>query len=512
MKSVDPEVFRVGIDRRELDAPIGLVFPEPDKLDAGHIEGAAAPIGGGGHATTDQQTGGEGGEGEEGSAESEALGKTVGHGIKVQSPRPQLQARLWWCNADFDLTLAHGGGKVPAKILEAARGMSWPLWPALAPGDALLVPAPPPAGYVEYLTEQGLTPPHFRTDPAGAVYANETPPAASVVDLKNPDTSDYTFTPFGWNAEAANRNAVRKNPASHPDPEVVRRVNSRAFSMELESALFGEAACPARFCDSRAAIEPWIATARPGRYVAKGNHGHAGIGQLRFAVDAAHAAPEKALQRLRERHGGIVIEEAHQIEREWGVLFRVGPESGPAVFSKALPKAFRVHRLLSDASGGYTGALGGPAVVEDPVWIRIRSEVAAGVQKISDALSREGYFGPAGIDVYTHRRAHGETQLRVLVDLNARMTMAWPLHGLIARVPHQTVLLWQVPTSEIQLPSGYDSLKTFSDKLSFGSEANRRLIWVTPLLPLTRHTLAFIGAHEGDVMDMQAKFPLKHSR
>src|SRR5690606_35617654 len=171
---------------------------------------------------------------ERGEGEKEDVGQTKRMGLGgagethgVNLPRSGRETRrdaagarrLWWCNADFDLALAHGGGKVPAAILAAARGMAWHMWPALAPGDALLVDAPPPRGFLEGLRAQGLAPPRF-------VVEGNPPPA---------DLAGARFTPFGWNDEAharlesLARAGGRLAPAGGPSPDVVRRANGRAL-------------------------------------------------------------------------------------------------------------------------------------------------------------------------------------------------------------------------------------------------------------------------------------------
>src|SRR5690606_4558768 len=195
---------------------LGLVFPEALKGDLGDVEGTALPVGTSCHAATGQHD-----HGGEGSGQDESA-----HPPKIQSlPSTAPRPRLWWCNADFDLTLAHGGGKMPAKILEAAGAMTWPLWPALAPDDFLIVPAAPPEGYREYLQGLGLRAPHFLTE--GEAARRFSPPAhAPAPDAATSRPSEQRriaeatpvvrFTPFGWNAAAVARNAGLPAPSAHP--------------------------------------------------------------------------------------------------------------------------------------------------------------------------------------------------------------------------------------------------------------------------------------------------------
>src|SRR5690606_10969722 len=149
------KVLVAGVDGGDDDAPLGLVFPVALKGDLGDVEGTALPVGTSCHAATGQHD-----HGGEGSGQDESA-----HPPKIQSlPSTAPRPRLWWCNAGFDLTLAHGGGKMPARILEAAAAMTWPLWPALSPDDFLIVPEHPPEGWRTSLEAKGLRVPRFVTE------------------------------------------------------------------------------------------------------------------------------------------------------------------------------------------------------------------------------------------------------------------------------------------------------------------------------------------------------------
>lgn len=368
---------------------------------------------------------------------------------------------------------------MPAKILAAAKGMAWHLWPALDPRDALIVPVPPPREFLEYLSGLGMTPPRFVT---------ETDPAASA-------PPDSLFTPFGWNDEAVRRNAGSGNPVGYPAPGVVRRVNSRAFGLELERALFPETACPATFCPDRDSLARWLAAAPPGRYVAKGNHGHAGIGQLRFVLPRDRDARAARLSRLLERHGGLVIEEEQRVGREWGLLFRLGRDG-------SIPR-IRYHRLLSGPAGGYEGALVLPG--DDPEFAPHRAAAESAALRIAEALQREGYFGPVGLDLYRHDSG-ASGRLRSLVDLNARMSMAFPAHGLAARFPGRAVLCAQVSATSPGASGVGVNLCSIRDNLTFDLQARRGVLRITPPLPLPRHSLAFVGGDEEEVTGLRRAF------
>ena len=509
MKPVEPQILAAGIDGGDDDAPLGLVFPQTLEGDLGDVEGAAAPVGGGRHAATGETERGES-QNERGyrqteRTESGGAGKTHGANIPGRGretpgdvpgagARRAAAPRLWWCNADFDLTLAHGGGKVPAPILAAARGMAWHMWPALAPGDALLVDAPPPPGFAEGLRAQGLAPPRFVTE--------SVPPPDELAGA--------LFTPFGWNDAAhACRNSLMQTgwslaPVAAPAPDVVRRVNSRAFASGLERNLFGDDA--GVFCADHRAIDRWLNEAPRGRHVAKGNHGHAGIGQHRFAVPAAGSFPAdlaRVLRRLAARHGGVLVEPERKVLNEWGVLFRLARDG------RLSP--LRVHRLLSDSAGGFAGALIDPG--DDPVWRTVRDEARDAIVRIAAALHAAGYHGPVGIDMFLHEH-YGIPKLRPLVDLNARQSMAYPAHGLAARFPGRVVLVRQFPATMLRARGILDDLGVmrYRDTLAFDSRARRGMIWLSPGLALSRHSFAFIGDSVADVFLMQDIFLVDASR
>jgi hypothetical protein len=289
--------------------------------------------------------------------------------------------------------------------------------------------------------------------------------------------------------------------AHYPDLEVVRRVNSRAFMLDLERRISGDSACRATLCASRQAVQDWLSQAAPGRYLAKGNHGLAGIGQMRFALDqSGESLPREQvaapLKRLADRHGGVVIEEELGVVREWGVLFRVAPDGRRSAVQR--------HRLLSGATGGYLGCLvlPGSQAEGEGEWASHHDTAERTVDAVAAALHHEGYFGPVGLDMFLH--SHGEQlRFRPLVDLNARQSMAWPAHGLAARFADRAVLFRQFPAKSIRIPDHYAAL---DDLISFDRRAHRGAIWITPLLPLTRVSVAFVGHDEADVLALHQEF------
>ncbi len=454
----------------EIDFPLGLVFPESIKIQGSNLESTALPIGRSGEdSATGKQVG-------EGKPESKSHGK--------QSIKPRIQEthpnREWYCNAEFDLTLNPDPKAIPKELPNRlqvmARHMAWHFWPALNPKDTLRVMQPPDSEYLAYLTGLGLCPPVFQlaSDPVKA------------------------FTPFGWNSEAIALNQSYIQPSHHPESTVITRVNSRLFSLELEEELFPEQAVLGRkavFVHNKEDLIAWLKAKHTGRWVAKGNFSHGGIAQHRFEL--SNPMPEDLIQRLvrlQNEHLGLAMEPEQVIVVEFGVLFRIG-------FSGTISSP-RCHRLISRTGGGYAGALVLPA---DGALEKWRNDIEKAVTAIGTRLVREGYFGPVGVDMYVWQDGN-ETRFRTLVDLNARCSMAFPVHGLAQRFPHRAVWLAQVSTRTLHIPATHLDCQRQLGPLHFDAQKKRGAFWTTPLIPgMRRHGLAFIGNDEEDIRNLHAQ-------
>jgi len=318
------------------------------------------------------------------------------------------------------------------------------------------------------------------------------------------------FTPFGWNREAAKQNLGYDYPSAHPDPSIVARVNSREFGLRLEEELFPKQMLESgekTFCRHFDDFEKWLAQASIGqaektvRWVAKGNHGHAGIGQLRFSL-ADVGEDLHQLKRILETQGGLLLEPEQDIQVEFGCLIYLGRDGSQS--------ELRCHRLLSYSGGGFAGALYQP---EDAEFLKWKPDIQNSLTRISERLHQEGYFGPVSVDAYAWRKkdpkdAGENLYFRPLVDLNARCSMAYPVHGLSRRFPDRTVLMTQIP-STIALPKNSRALRERLDalgNLNFDPKTRRGVFLVTPLMPgPRRHAWACIGLDEADVRSMREK-------
>jgi hypothetical protein len=361
-----------------------------------------------------------------------------------------------------------------------ARNMAWHFWPTAAAADSVLVPEMPDADSLDYWRGLGFSLPEFRVHP----------------------DPGRLFTAFGWNAEAAGREKEYVRVSPHPDPALTARVNGRKFGLQLENELFPEAGSGGVFLEDVSTLETWLAERHPGRWVAKGNHGHGGIGQLRFDLEKPWPDLPRLLGRLLNDQAGLLMEPEQALQIEFGLLFLLRPDG-----STTRP---RRHRLLSRAGGGFAGALYLP---EDSEYEALRPEAEKAMAALAARLHGEGYFGPVSVDAYVHREG-GRMRFRPLVDLNARCSMAYPVHGLARRLPDRVIWLSQLSTRILSLPKTLGELKKALGPLHFNPASGTGVFWITPLINgLRRQGMACVGntLEDTEAMRRQLLQKLSHA-
>ena len=216
--------------------------------------------------------------------------------------------------------------------------------------------------------------------------------------------------------------------------DVARRVCHRGFALDLCDRL-GLGLPGARLISSTAELQEHLAdggarAGADGRWVLKPPYSAAGRGQLLSAGASAQVAPgwERRVCQAFERHGEMLFEPWLDRVHDLGCR---GEVSGGQVH------VLGVHGLVVGASGAFAGVVVAPAGAADraacppaagaPQAIagltpEVAEQLADVTRRVGLALAQAGHAGPFGVDGFTHRQAHGQLALRVLCEINARLT------------------------------------------------------------------------------------------
>ncbi len=371
--------------------------------------------------------------------------------------------------------------------------MAWHFLFAPRQGDSLILHRPLPGDFVAYLTSKGFDLPEIRPHPD---YSPES-----------------IFTPFGWNAHAEELSRRYRNQPPHPSFSAVKIANSRAFSLALEKTwakeeaeASGKADTLAEYATEFSSFEDWEAlekflekNPRPSGWVVKGDHGHAGTANRRIPDGPLGSEDRKILALILEGHGKVVVEPWHARILDMAASFLVEPDGSIT--------GFRGHELFNSRDGAFLGVKIFPDRRPPAPWDKDLEKTAV---KLGRALHDLGYFGPVSMDAYVHEtdQAGGQgPRLRPLVDINARLSMAWPIHGLAERLPGKTLLwIWSKPR-KLSLPDDYRALDQRLGRWAFDPVNKTGILPVSPLSPKPKR-IGFLFSADGeeDLASMRQAF------
>lgn len=360
----------------------------------------------------------------------------------------ETPVREYWLNADFDSSLA---GRPP--LLETTdqtyvHEMAWHFLFAGSARDSVLVHRPLPAGFLAYVKSKGLALPRIVLHPEF--------------------TREAEFHPFGWNAQARAMAARYAGTATPPSLEAIRKANSRAFCLTLEKS--GDADCKGSLFTSMGQLEAWLVDRSPGEeWLLKGEHGYAGTANVRIRGGSLAGDMRLRVESLFADHGRAVLEPWHTRLLDMAALFRVSPHG--------TVEEFRGHVLLNSRDGAFLGVQIAADCAPPAAWcdaLRLQAE------KLALALVAIGYHGPVGLDAYVREAPEGP-RLRPLVDVNARLSMALPAHGLARRLPDRHILWTWMKPRKLKLPEDYTALDAILGPDAFSADTRRGILAVSPL-------------------------------
>lgn len=210
------------------------------------------------------------------------------------------------------------------------------------------------------------------------------------------------------------RNGTR--PIVCATPQVLIEVNHRRFCAAL-----GQTLPDAQFVETVDEMNALLSRPSPtGEWLCKRPLGFAGRGQRRIAAEEGvrlHSR-EDNLRWLMESvpQGGLQIEPHVSIVAEFslhGLVRRNGRHSLGQVCQQQVDE----HRAWSGAT----------AVLSYPLSTAQRQQLQDETERVAVALTSAGYFGPFSVDSYVWQAAVGEQRLNPRSEINARMTMAYPV-------------------------------------------------------------------------------------
>ena len=173
-----------------------------------------------------------------------------------------------------------------------------------------------------------------------------------------------------------------------------------------------------------AALADLRSTHQVERIVLKSPFGNAGAGQIRLDPGSLRPADAGWIKRVLKEQGGLVLEPwlprladfSAQFEAEPGRLRLIG-----------------LTRQLADLRGQYRGTLCGDLLRDLPDEAKrflnpsgealLPLAFKALASCLSPSLDRVGFTGPLGVDAFLYRQSDGALRLRVLCEINPRLTM-----------------------------------------------------------------------------------------
>lgn len=388
----------------------------------------------------------------------------------------------FYLNADFDLSLRGSRSLLEGEDATYLHEMANHFLFAGSPDDSVLLHAPLSPDFLSYLATKELSLPKTPIHPEF--------------------TPEAKFTPFGWNSLTDSLNRRYSRPAVHPDLDIVRKANARDFSHALEARDEGAS------LDLFETLPELEAFQRdhpsPNGWMAKGNHGHAGTANLRLASGPIEAEARRVLELLIQESGKVSLELWQDRVEDMALLFDVD-EGGKA--SNA-----RGHSILNSRDGSFLGVLVRPDGKAPPAW---HPKLVDAVGPLAEALHALGYHGQVGLDAYAWQDGEGTIRLRPYVDINARLSMALPAHGLAARIPGRWIQWTWAKPKKLRMPSDYAALKENLGEAEYNPKHGSGILIASPLRIEARHrgaptrpkrlSIALVARDEAELDSLRAR-------
>jgi hypothetical protein len=233
-----------------------------------------------------------------------------------------------------------------------------------------------------------------------------------------------------------------------PDPKIVCWANSKQTSHQLETE-FDRVPDGSHLITSIEEAQkalrdaPHDSSRNPFLWVFKSVLGVAGRDRSLGRGRDLPSTTRKWIETVLTRDSLVLFEPWVDVEREFSVQMEIllDPEtSDPKI------QSLGTTELLTGADGRYLGNRVG-SLLPIPEATRLH-QVA---HQVGCRLASRGYWGPVGIDAFLTRGAE-ETNLRPLVEINARFTMGRVALQMISLLPPSGIGTWILSPSKRSIP------------------------------------------------------------
>ena len=326
---------------------------------------------------------------------------------------------VFYGNFDFEHELASSAYNRSKRLERLNAEVTAHLLALVQSGDYLFYPCEPPMDFLRNAEKSGFP----------EVRAMTSSDAAAI---------GLSVVPWGWSKPVHSFAKLKKWQCDAPSSESVARANSREFSFGCEQSQFS--AIPGQaVVGSLESLESAILNAsavwslHPAElsWLLKAQFSMSGRERLSCRGTCLDDSSRNWIVRRLKSGERLFFEPRvaplFELSTQWCL-----PQSGSGLDIPYEPELLGVTQLLTDRAGQYLGSV----LLDETV----SANAHAGIEKfypslamfdrvVTDARSvgveaqRLGYHGPLGIDAMFYRGPDGETAVRTILDVNARLTM-----------------------------------------------------------------------------------------
>lgn len=250
------------------------------------------------------------------------------------------------------------------------------------------------------------------------------PQSAIILGNDDPMTVEHHGAGLCWcptPSAVARLQRVGATVAAVPSLEALARVNHRRFCADL-----GQPLRAARFVTTLDEMNQLLATSSPtGEWLCKRPFSFAGRGQRRIAAGTPtrfHSSVDNQRWLLESvPHGGLQIEPRVALVAEFSLHGLVRRNA-----SYTLGQLCQQH-VDEHGAWSHSAVLSSATTGAYPLSAEHHQQLIAETERVASALAEAQYFGPFSVDSYVWRDPAGVMQLNPRSEINARLTMAYPI-------------------------------------------------------------------------------------